>query len=224
MGLLDITVYGVPVFRKKLFIADKYYLMQKEQQEGEQELTSIAETAKREDHWTYFHRDSFWVHMEGKHYEEYDPKTGGARMSVETAYMNLQNQDAIKYLGNTATEYHIHVDEAVNYYFKCKPENAAGLREYMKSLLIYPSRADLMNSMKLEDRTHKIATSLGITTYRLKSADLFEKKELERMMLGCQPPLGSDKPYGEWLEEYVNNVKEGLGNYAALDFCPKQKL
>ena len=228
MGLLDITMYGIPVFRKKLFIADKYYLMPKEQPDGELDLINLAEKARREDHWTYFHRDSFWVHTVGDHHEEYCPKTGGVKMSMQSQPINLQNQDIIKYLGHAATEYHIHVDEAIRYYFKCNPENAKTIgqyREYVKSILIYPSKRDLINSMEIDDRTFKLATSLGITTYKLKSSELFEKKNLEQMMLDCQPPFAdSDRPFEEWIDRYVNNVKEELGNYATLDFCHKQKL
>ncbi len=228
MGLLDLTMYGIPLFRKKLFIADKYYLMQKEQPDGELDLINLAEKARREDHWTYFHRDSLWIHTGGEHHEEYCPKTGGVRMSMQAQPIDLRNQDLIKCLGCTATEYHIHVDRVISYYFKCNPENAKTLgqyREYVKSILIYPSNRDLMNSMEIGDRTFKLATSLGITTYRLKSAELFEKKNLEQMMLDCQPPfIGLDGPFEEWLERYVNNVKEELGDYATLDFCHKTAL
>lgn len=225
MGLLDFTINGFPLFREKLFIADKYYHILKEQREGELDLVNISRTAKREDHWTYFNKASFWIHPSGEHHEEHDPETGRVTMSVQTNYINLQNHDITKYLGDAATEYHIHPDEAVNYYFKCKPENDLGQGEYMKSFLMHPSRADLMNSLKFDDRTHKIATSLGITTYQLKSAELFEKRNLERMMVKCQPPfIGSDKPFDEWLGIYVNNMKDELGNYATLDFCHKSWL
>ena len=228
MGLLDLTITGLPIFRRKLFVADKDYHMLRKQRKGELDLVDISKTAKREDHWTYFHKASLWIHIAGEHNEEYNSKTGEVVMFVRSSYINLQTSDITEYLGGAATEYHTHPDDAVNYYFKCNPDNAqimAEYREHMKSFLIYPSEADLMTSLKFNDRTHKIATSLGITTYELKSEELFRKKALGVIMLKCKPPLiRHDKPFEEWLENYVNNMKEELGNYATLDFCHKSRL
>ncbi len=225
MGLLDLIVFGIPVFRRKLFISEKLYLLSKKQNKGELDLTEIAAEAKREDHWTFFDKNDIWLHPGVNHSEEFDPLTGAVKMNVSFNPLDLNNEPVKDFLGSVATEYHIHADLVYYYYLQCNPENNIGFHDYFKSVLIYPSNCDLKNTLVYPERTYKIASSLGITTYQLNSPDLFKTTNIEEIESLCQPDfLFSAKPLDEWLMEYVDNVKTELGNYATLDFCPKSKL
>lgn len=215
MGLTDLIISSHPVFRRKLFPSEKSYILKREQDKGEEDIIGICKTAKREYSWIFFKDTSNWVQNSHTHVEEFDPQTGDNLMTVfVTAYPPND------YLGHDITNYHIHPDYVVDYMLSHHPRSHMISKNYVKSLLAYPSKTDLLNSMP-NDRKYKVVTSLGVTTYKLHSEDLFKDKDFNGIQQEALD-LCDYRPeaYSEWLQCLIEKANEKLGEYATIHFKP----
>lgn len=88
--------------KKKLFLSDKPYSINKEAKEGEKELVGIArsERTEREGAWIYSKELNRWYNIVSKHFREEDSE--GVTLGV-VQYKFRWNQ-----LGKNFTHYHIH--------------------------------------------------------------------------------------------------------------------
>ena len=228
---------GCPVFKNKLFLSDKVYVMSKDQRTGEKEMISLSDIADNEDHWTYFKDTNYWFHSEIDHLSTHDPKEG--RISMGYRSTRLKKSFTKKAgLGEDIVEYHLHPDRFIDLYLKHNPEDYKDLsREFYKTILLpYPSLTDLNNTREFPDREYKIASPLGITTYKLHKDELNEDNWLDLIRtcyLNSEPgqeevdtfinPLAAPK------EEVVTHavvrtLNKALCDIVTLSFFPKSKL
>ncbi len=206
---------------RNLLINDSNYCINKSMAKGERDLIKISETAKREDHWTFFAEKEYWVHVAHEHKERYS-KNG--RLYMDTKFKTIPlSENIMEVLGKRIIEYHIHPDMVVNHYFSCKPECIEEL-EFCKPFLIFPSENDFLNSFHVPDREYGLATSLGITTYKMHSEKAFKRKSMSKILKKSYPERTPEKTLEDFLDEYVAKVKDELGDYATIDFRHKQKL
>ncbi|MFH0752917.1 MAG: hypothetical protein V1914_04980 [archaeon] len=221
MGLKDLVLFYYPLFRRTLFETEKAYTLKRDQSDGEKDLIEICKTAKREYHWTYFKNTNLWLHSKCNHKEIFNPETGDVQMAVD--YLPISTDTA---LGNELVEYHLHPDYFVDYYLQVNPKQQIVPNELFKHYLIYPSKADLINSFEDSDREYKLATSLGITTYQLHSKELFEQnKPLSKLLIGPHKlDITNITNFQNCLQTSVEKVNKTMQGHATIKFCPKDKI
>lgn len=228
---------GCPLFKRNLFLSDKFYLMSKGQTEGEREIISLAETAEREDHWTHFKDTNYWLHFELKHSIVIDAKKGMISMGYSTDRINKCTAKEAG-LGEEIAEYHIHPDSFIDFYIKVNQDYADLSRELYKTLLLpYPSLTDLNSTIRLPDREYKIASSLGITTYILHDKKFKNDHEWLDLIRECylnskisQEDINLFKnPQSTSKDEVVacavmRQLNKAAGGTATLSFIPRSNL
>lgn len=221
MGLIDLTIYHYPIFRRKLFLSKNTYFLRRDQSKGERDLTEIAEKAKIEDHWTYFNDTNYWFHFDSPHHEEF---LEDGRVIMNKTPLLMDKSETAEVLGEDITEYHIHPDCVVEHIVAAKNEKRVN-KLFFKSFLIFPSRDDFVNTVNHPDRTWKLATSLGITTYKLESDNFTEEEYNNILDTSYQPTHLFDlSRFDDWLENYANTVSLAMKGRAAISFCPKSNL
>lgn len=233
--LNPLTINGHPVFRKELFLSNRLYLMSKGQAEGEKELMELAETAEHEDHWTYFKDTDHWLHTEVKHSTTIDAEEGRAGMGYSSIRIK---KDAARDmgLGEDIAEYHIHPDSFIDLYLKVNTKDKKDLpREFYRTLLLpYPSLKDMNSTLEVPDREYKIASPLGITTYKLHQEKLLTDEEWQDTIRDCYKETGITKESVKELLKIegitkpeiatalvIENINKTIRDYATLHFLPR---
>ena len=97
----------VPVFRSKLFLSDKPYIIEKEQKEGEKKLIKLCSTAEREEAWEYYKETNVWIHLTCQHKKEYNSETKIAQIRCQPNRTE-PTKEIMGCLGSEVVKYHIH--------------------------------------------------------------------------------------------------------------------
>lgn len=225
---------GCPVFRNKLFLSEKTYIMVKEQNTGEKEMVSLACKAKQEDHWTYFRDTDYWLHTPIEHKTISDAEEGRAAMGYKSIRIKKKYAKESG-LGEDIVEYHLHPDSFIDLYIKTNPEDDSEelTRGFYQTLLLpYPSLADMNNTIEVPDRGYKIASPLGITTYMLHKQGFTEDEWLDLVKecyntyeLTAQDLFRGSATKDEAIAHAViRMLNAAAGDRATLGFFPKSKL
>jgi hypothetical protein len=109
MGILSrilakagIVYFTEPWFRRKLHLSNSPYMIKKDKEQGEKELTDLVNSANREGAWVYSHDDSYWYNIGYSTFRTKQTEERGSSLGVMTYSMDFSQ------LGNQVTHYHIH--------------------------------------------------------------------------------------------------------------------
>lgn len=207
-----------PLFRRKLYLSDSPYFMERTEEEGEQDLFKIVKNAKREHNWTFFPETTTWV----SHTPEYAVDDDGLSVTIQL-------------LGDTpfGTEqvyYHIHPDRMwaqaneknVRQAIRKIDDNLED--ELIRIFRALPSEADYVGAAeKMDGKEMRVLSSLGVfslkghnnpTNSNYVDYNLFVANSLKIETLreaGIVPAI----------QEIVENMNANSSNYVSLSFRPR---
>jgi len=228
-------INGYPPFQKELFLSTEEYLMCKGTSEGELDMIKLAETADQEDHWTHFEDTGFWYHPQIMHKTRVDLETGIIGMGYSTISIKKEAAKNMG-LGEDIVEYHIHPDSFIDMFHQHNPPEKKLPRGFYKTkMLPYPNGADFKTTLNLPNREHRIATSLGITSYRIHTPDIKSDEDWHEIIMDCY--LNTELRLSELQEAFrdpynsprdevlaygiIRNLNRTIGDYATIEFTPK---
>ena len=151
-----------PLFRRKLYISNSPYYLERSQEDGEKDLVRLAKKARREDGWTFYEDTKRWLHLTNGHSEM--EEKGIRNMEVSCTLI-----EGPCVLGSDPTHYHLHPDYMIE-------NDIEDLGEHAYVIGSLPSPGDIRAALSIPDYKWKIATSRGITTYEPFSEEASEIK------------------------------------------------
>ena len=207
-----------PLFRKKLFLSNKMYVLNKTLEEGENDLLSIAKKAHREESWAYFPESNNWVMNTLSTYED-----------EEIMALSFLPLDIPEY-GKEKIYYHIHPDQAslnleqelsLTKQFRYNDRLRIRFARFMNAI---PSIPDINTALRHEDE-FRIVSSLGI--YSLKGSGIEysipkEKYKDIQLLSLLKNPLKDSHPV-KAIKEFKDLMNKELEGFIWSDFRHHKK-
>lgn len=206
-----------PLFRRKLYISDRPYYLERSEREGENDLTKIARKAIREDSWIFYKDIGRWIHLPNKHFEEHTAI--GVNMGASMPF--IQSTDA----GSVAVHYHIHPDlwaDALlsKNHFSDDPNVNLVLGEYARANNALPSGGDLQKPVKFPSYQWKIVTSHGITIFGVASEEALNTNLNDLLQQGQKQDLAvfMERGFDTGIQAMFNRLNDKLGGKISLSY------